>query len=194
MKRQLTFAEYRGIDLCLFAAMLVFSEFIITTAATRWFPGQPFTVSVTAAICAIVMMRWGFWAGIHAVVGGLVFCMVSGATARQYLVYCVGNLAGLGAIAYLRIVGKERIRKDKLLSMLTGVVTLLLMQLGRAMMALALGSELSTCVGFFTTDALSGLFAMVIIYIVRNLDGIFEDQKLYLIRLQKQNEKEKGGF
>lgn len=194
MKRQLTFAEYRTLDLCMFAAMLSFSEFIITTAATQWFADQLYTVSVTAAMVTIVLMRWGPWAAVHAVLGGTVFCFVSGATVQQYLIYCIGNLGGLLSLIPLRLLGKEYIRKDKLLSMVLAELTLLFMQLGRAAVALALGNELSNCVGFFTTDALSGLFAMVIIYIVRQLDGIFEDQKLYLIRLQKQNENVKGGF
>lgn len=194
VNRQLTFGEYRRLDLGLFAAMLGFSEYIITMAATRWFPGQPFTVSITAAMTAIVMMRWGIWAALHAALGGAVFCFVSGASGQQYIIYCIGNLLGLGALGYIRLLGSEKIRKDVVLSCLLGVLTLVLMQTGRALAALALGQELGRCVGFYTTDALSGLFAMVIIYIVRNLDGIFENQKSYLIRLQKQNNNVKGGF
>lgn len=194
MKRQLTFGEYRSVDLSLFALMLAVSEFIITSAATHWFPGQPFSVSVTGAICAIVLMRWGLWAGIHAVLGGAVYCYVSGATPQQYLIYCVGNLVCLVCVLLLRKDRGESIRKDKLLSMLFGVAVMLSMQLGRAAVALAFGSSLSGCIDFFTTDTLSILFAMVIVYTARQQDGIFENQKIYLIRLQKQNKKTKGGF
>lgn len=194
MKRQLTFKEYRQLDLTLFALILGLSEFVIVMAGTRWFRNELYTVSVTAAVCAIVMMRWGAWAAIHAVVGGAVFCGASGASGAQFAIYCGGNLAGLGALMLLRALGSERVRKDAVLSLLFGVVTLVLMQLGRAAIAWCLGAELGSCVGFFTTDALSGLFSMVIIHIVRQLDGIFEDQKNYLIRLQGQQEKEKGGF
>ncbi len=193
MKRQLTFQEYRSVDLALFAAMLVFSEYVITSAAVKWFPGQPYTVSVTGAICAIVLMRWGAWAGLHAILGGAVFCAVSGGSAGQFAIYCIGNLGCLGALALLRLLGVERIRKDKLYSLLFALVTLLLMQLGRAAVAWLLGTEIAGCAGFFTTDALSGLFSMVIIYIARQLDGVFENQKTYLIRLQEQKKK-KGGF
>lgn len=194
MKRQLTFAEYRSVDLSLFALMLAAAEYIITSAATHWFPGQPFSVSVTGAICAIVLMRWGPWAGIHAVLGGAVYCYVSGATAAQYIIYCVGNLACLLCFLPIRKNRGEGIRKDKLLSMLFGVAVMLTMQLGRAAVALAMGSSLSGCIDFFTTDSLSILFAMVIVYTARQQDGIFENQKSYLIRLQKQNKKTKGGF
>lgn len=194
MKRQLTFGEYRAVDLSLFGLMLLFSEFIITSAATHWFPGQPFTVSITGAMCAIVLMRWGLWAGIHAVLGGAVYCFVSGATVQQYIIYCIGNLACLVCVLLIRKDKGEKLRKDKLLSMLFAVAVMLCMQLGRIVIALAFGSSISGCIDFFTTDTLSILFAMVIVYIVRQQDGIFENQKLYLIRLQKQNKKTKGGF
>ena len=63
-----------------------------------------------------------------------------------------------------------------------------------AAVALALGTEPGNCVGFFTTDTLSDLFAMVVVSLAGRLDGVFEDQKTYLRRLQAQQKKEKGGF
>lgn len=186
MKRYLTLAQYRNLDLTLFALMLCGSEFIISTAATRWFPGQPFTVSITAALCAIVLMRWGGWAAIHAAAGAVVYCFVTGATPRQLLIYTLGNLACLLSLLLLKAIGGERIRKDLALSLLFAEATLLFMQLGRAAVAVLLGAEPLGCIGFFTTDALSGVFAMAIVYIVRQLDGVFENQKIYLIRVQKQ--------
>lgn len=194
MKRHLSFAQYRRVDLALFAAILIVSEYLIGSAATRWFPGQLFTVSAAAAVSAIVLMRWGAWAGLHAVLGGLVFCLAAGGSAQQYAIYGIGNLACLACVPILHAAGSETIRKDMLFSLLFALAVQLLMQLGRALTALVLGQELSICVGFFTTDTLSSLFTMVIIYIARNLDGVFEDQKSYLVRLQKQENAEKGGF
>ena len=70
----------------------------------------------------------------------------------------------------------------------------LAMQLERAAVALVLGTDLGTCVGFFTTDTLSDVFAMVVVSLARRLDGVFEDQKSYLRRLREQQKKQKGGF
>lgn len=194
MKRQLTFSQYRNADLVLFAVILAVFESVIAMAATRWFPGQLYTVSASAAVCAIVLMRWGAWAGIHAVLGGLVFCTVCGGSAAQFLIYGIGNLGCLIAVLILKWAGSGRIRQDKLYSILFALAVQLLMQLGRALVALLLGTEPARCVGFITTDTLSGLFTMVIIYIVRQLDGVFENQKDYLVRLQAEQRKEKGGF
>lgn len=193
MKRQLSFQEYRNIDLALFAVILCAAECLIVNASTYWFADQLYTVSVVGALTAIVLMRWGPWAAIHAVLGGLVFCFASHGSGRQYLVYCAGNLFALLMLIPLRLLGGERIRLDGFLSVCFGLVTLLLMQLGRALIALLLGTDFQTCLGFFTTDALSLLFTGVIIWIARRLDGIFENQKHYLLRIHK-TEEEKGGF
>lgn len=191
MNRQFSFKQYRAIDLALFALILCFTETLIDRAAAFWFPDQLYTVSVVGAVTAIVMMRWGPWAAIHAALGGAVFVLASRGSAAQLLIYCAGNLLGLLSLLPLKVLGAERIRTDGFLSVCFGLLTLLLMQLGRALMALLLGTRFAGCLGFFTTDALSLLFTGVIIWIARRLDGIFENQKHYLLRIHKQ---EKGGY
>ena len=59
LERQRSVGAYRTMDLAMFAAMVVVFETLLVNAATRWFPGQPYTVSVTPAVTAIVLMRWG---------------------------------------------------------------------------------------------------------------------------------------
>ena len=190
LNRHLTFRQYRGIDLTLFAVILCVTETLIVNAARFWFPDQLYTVSAVGAVTAIVLMRWGGFAAIHALLGGLVFSLVSGGTAAQTLVYCAGNLFAMLALIPRRLLGAERIRCDAFLSVGFGLLTLLLMQLGRAAAALAMGA--AGTLAFFTTDTLSLLFTGVIVWIARRLDGIFEDQKHYLLRVN-QAEEGKGG-
>ncbi len=193
MKRQFSFQQYRAIDLAMFAALLCITESMIVKAATWWFPDQLYTVSVVGAVTAIVLMRWGPWAAIHAVLGGAVFCFASHGSAKQLLIYCAGNLFSLLMLLPLKYLGGERIRLDGFLSVQFGICTLLLMQLGRALVAFVLGTEFQTCLGFFTTDALSLLFTGLILWVARRLDGIFENQRHYLLRIHN-TEEEKGGF
>lgn len=193
MKRQFSFQQYRAIDLAMFAALLCITESMIVKAANWWFPDQLYTVSVVGAVTAIVLMRWGPWAAIHAVLGGAVFCLASRGSAKQLLIYCAGNLFSLLMLLPLKYLGGERIRLDGFLSVLFGICTLLLMQLGRALVAFVLGTEFQTCLGFFTTDALSLLFTGLILWVARRLDGIFENQRHYLLRIHN-TEEEKGGF
>ena len=191
MNRQYSFGQYRTIDLTLFALILCVSEALIVKAATWWFADQLYTVSVVGAVTAIVLMRWGPWAAIHALVGGVVFCLASHGSLKQLAIYCAGNLFSLLALLPLRTLGKERVRQDGVLSVCFGLVVLLLMQLGRALVSLLFGTAFSAALGFFTTDALSLLFTGLILWVARRLDGIFEDQKHYLLRIHKE---EKGGF
>lgn len=60
-------------------------------------------------------------------------------------------------------------------------------------MALAFGAAARDCLGFFTTDSLSLLFTGVVVWIARRLDGVFENQKHYLLRIH-QTEDGKGGY
>ena len=191
MKKQISFRQYRAMDLFLFTALLCGCEALITLGATRWFPGEPYTLSITPAVTAIVMVRWGGFAAIPAVLGAVVFCFVSGAALPQYLIYCVGNLASLVLTRFLCGDGWKRLHENVLLTMLCGMTTALLMQLGRLVLGLVLGGSLQVCAGFVTTDTLSTLFAVLIVWIARRLDGMLEEQRHYLHRVAEEMERER---
>ena len=191
MKHQITFRQYRAMDLFIFTILLCVCETLITLGATQWFPQEPWTLSLTPAITAIVMVRWGGFAAIPACLGAFVFCLASGATLSQYAIYCVGNLAALALTQFLYRMGWKRLHDQVLLAILHGLLTALLMQLGRALMALLLGTPLALCGGFFTTDVLSTLFAALIVWMARNLNGMLEEQKHYLRRIAEEMENEK---
>ncbi len=192
MKKQRSFQEYRAIDLSLFAVMLALFEFVIIRTSTGMYSDQLYTVSLAAAMTSIVYMRWGAWGGIHAALAGFVYCTFLNGTADQYLIYVVGNLFSLAAVPLLRKVGYERVREDKLLSLLLPTLVWALMQVGRSAVSVALGADLSAAIVFFVTDSLSLLFALVAIWIVRRLDGVYENQKHYLLRIHKEIEESEG--
>ena len=125
MGPHLTFKQYRRIDLAIFAAILALTEFLIVRAAKSWFPDQLYTVSVTAAVTAIVLMRWGPFAGIHAALGGLVYAWTSDGNLQQFVIYVVGNVLSMAAILLFKAFGKEKIRKSFLLTLLFALSGLL---------------------------------------------------------------------
>lgn len=186
MKQQITLQQYRNIDLTILLAVLAGCQVLIHLAVSSWFPQELYVVTPIAAVVALVMMRWGGFAAIHAVLGGILFVVLSGGNAQQMVIYGAGNLAGVAALVLLRIFGKERVRGSAFLSLLFGLCTQLLMWLGRAAMAAVFGNAWATCLAFITTDILSGLFTLLIIWIVRRIDGLFEDQKHYLLRIQSE--------
>ena len=191
MNRQITLRQYRTMDLVMFTALLCICETLITLGATRWFPAEPWTLSLTPAVTAIVMVRWGGFAAVPAVLGAFVFCVASGATLLQFAIYCLGNLAAMALLPLVRGDGWQRLHDQVLLALVYGVLTALLMQMGRVLIALALGMDPALCGGFITTDTLSTLFAALIVWITRRLDGMLEEQKHYLTRVAEEQERER---
>lgn len=194
MKRQLTLGEYRAIDLAILALILAVFEGLIIRFTTGSVYG---TVSLAAAMTAIVYMRWSFWGAIHAALSGTLFCLyysllpgAQSVTWRDYVIYIGGNLLSLLAVAVLEKAGKERVRQSVLGSLGFALGVILLMQLGRILIALAFGEAPETVIwDHFLYDSLSILFTLVVIWIVRRLDGVFEDQKHYLLRLQEESQR-----
>ena len=192
MQPQRTVEQYRVIDLSLFALMLIIFETVLIKASTGWFPNEPWTVSATAAITAVVMVRWGLPAVLHAVIGGIVFCVVNRAQGQQYLIYCLGNAAVLAVYPLVKKLGWRKLREDFLLKLLYSVLTVLSMQAGRAAVAMILGASPASAAGFITTDAVTYIFTAVILWIMSRLDGMMEDQKHYLKRINDPGDGEGG--
>lgn len=186
----ITFKQYRNIDLCIFSILLVISEAITTVATNKWFAAQPVAISTTLIFICIIMMRWSWLAVIPAIIGGLVFCIASGATAQQYLVYAVGNCAALLSLLWFKIFGKEDIRRSNVKLFFFTVSTYLVLEVGRWLISLFFGGRLDTLLVYLGTDIISLLFAVVIMFLMKNTDGMIEDQKAYLFRLQRERESE----
>lgn len=186
MNRQISFRQYRAIDLAIMLAILAVSQTVIHFAASLWFPEQLYVVSPVATVVALVMMRWSGYAAIHAVLGGILFTLLAGGSWQQMVIYGAGNLVSMLALVFLKSFGKERIRQDAFLTIVFALCVQLLMQLGRAGCAALFGYSVEACLGFITTDILSGLFTIFIIWSVRRIDGLFEDQKKYLLRIQSE--------
>lgn len=191
MNRQISFRQYRWVDLSILLIILAASQTLIHFACTRWFSDQLYVVSPIAAVTALVLMRWNGYGAIHAVLGGILFTALSGGGWQQYLIYGVGNAAGVLALVMFRLSGKEKIRSDALLSMAFGLCVQLLMWLGRGVMALLVGYPPEAFLGFITTDVLSGIFTLFVILAVRKADGLFEDQKSYLLRQEAERQAER---
>ena len=192
MNRQISFSQYRMIDLSILSFVLAVCQFLTHLAVSFWFPEQLYVVSPVAGMTARVMMSWSAWAALPAGLGGVLFVWLSGGNLQQTLIYVLGNLASLMALFLFKIFGKEKIRKDSFLAVVFAIAVQLLMQLGRAAMALVFGYSAEACIGFITTDILSMLFTVFIIWTARRIEGLFEDQKNYLLRIQREQQAERG--
>lgn len=186
----MTFKQYRIIDLSIFAVLLIISEAAATLLTTTWLVAQPVIISTTLLFVCIVMMRWSRLSAIHACIGGAVLCIASNATLEQFVVYIVGNLFALLAMLLFKAFSKDGIRKGPFKLVLFTSSAYVFMQVGRWIMSLFFGGSLLGIVDFLTKDSLSLLFAVIVMLLLRNTDGVLEDQKSYLFRLQREREEE----
>lgn len=192
MERGNSLLRYKSIDLLIWVVMMGVFETLIVKAGSVWFTSQPYILSLVPALTTIVYMRWSLWGVLYASLGGFFLVSASSAAAGQWLVYIIGNLLSVLVYPVMVKVGKERITSSAFLSALCAVLTAVLMQAGRGLVSLCEGNGISDMLAFFTTDALSGVFAVIIILVVRKRDGVFEDQISYLRRLRKEEEEKKN--
>lgn len=190
---QITFKQYRNIDLVIWTILLIIFETITTFATTKWFAAQAVAISISLALICIVMMRWSGYAAILAVVGGFVYCFASGAEPGQYLIYCVGNLFSLVALLLFKVFGKENIRIGVWKLVLFVLVAYIGMSAGRGVITLFFGGDMKAFAVFATTDIISLLFAEVILILLRKSEGMIEDQKTYLLRLDREKKEKEAG-
>ena len=61
---------------------------------------------------------------------------------------------------------------------------------GRWLCSLIFELSLANLLTFITTEILSLLFAIVVLSLAKNADGVIEDQKHYLLRLEEERKKE----
>ena len=188
MQGRRSLSQYRAIDCSLFAIMLIVFETVIVRAATGWFPKEAWTVSVVPAVTAIVMVRWGPWCAIHAALGGIVTVAALKGNGIQFLIYGIGNLAALSVWPLLRKTGWETLHRNVLANLAFGALTVLAMQIGRALIALITGTPLAGLALYITADAVTYIFTAVILWIASRLDGILEEQTHYLERINAPEE------
>lgn len=182
---QITFKQYRTIDILILVALTILFEGIATLATAKWFALQPVAISIGLAMVCILMMRWGWQAAFAAFAGGFTFCLLSGATIQQFAIYCIGNLFALLGMVWFKVFGKEGICNSMWLITLFVSTAYLGMAAGRSLLAVLFGDTLWCFVTFVTTDIMTLVFAVLVIILFRKTDGMLEDQKAYLLRMER---------
>ncbi len=195
--REITFAQYRTTDLFLFAVIVALAE-LFTFAATVWFPQEAiFTFSFALPLSLIVMMRWGWPAVFYAACSAIICCALNSGTWQQFVAFGVGNASIILTLFYLLPVGKKKIADKWYLTFVWVVLAWGLQVIVRSAMFAALGvadfvSALYAMCGINSDcGLLSFVMSFIVLFIVRRFDGIFEDQRAYLIRIGKMRDEQR---
>ncbi len=190
--KEISLKQYMMIDLFILAVIVFVFESVTALAASRWFPAELYTLSPTITVVCIVMMRWGGYAAVQAAAGGLAFCLVTGASLEQFAVYCAGNCLSLAALLFFKFLGKEKVRSKAYLSALFAASAFVGAQIGRWAVSLVFGGSPASLGTFFAADSLTLVFTVVAVLVSRRADGLFEDQKSYLIRTEAERRKQQA--
>ena len=190
--RFISFRQYKYTDLFFFALVLGISELLIFCAFKLWFKNtvDKFYINFMLAIALTVIMRWGWVGGFYSVIDGVVLCAIQGGSWQTYLTYIIGTACILSVLLLTKFVGKERIRSRWYLTLTYILVGWVSVNLGIACMSAIFGesflSALGASFGFGVYGALPLAAAIVVIMILRRLNGMFEDQKHYLLRQDEE--------
>lgn len=184
--RLISLQQYRATDLFLFAVILIAFELILHFAFVEL--DGDYTFSPLVPIVLLVMMRWGWPSVFYAVGDGILYCILNGGTWQHYIIYSVGNAFIMLLLLMTKFVGKERIAGKWYLSLLFTVAGWLAVVLGRSLVALCFGNNFLTALFAHMSDLFSLAIAIVLILVFRKLDGMFEDQKHFLLRQKKARE------
>ena len=187
--RLISLRQYCLTDLFLFAVILVVFELILHYALIAY--NGSFTFSPLLPIVLLVMMRWGWPSVFYALGDGLLFCLlnrnVEGFTPYHYGIYIIGNAFVMLLLIMTKFMGKERIAKKWYFTALFVLAGWLAVTFGRAIAsACFLQGFTGALVDGLTHDSFSFAIGLVIILVMRRLDGMFEDQKHFLRRLDDE--------
>ncbi len=191
--RLISLRQYRLTDLFLFAVILTVFE-VILHFAFKAFRGD-FIFSPMLAITLIVMMRWGWPAVFYALGDGLLFCLLNikdpGFSPYMFAIYIVGNAFIALLLLMTKFMGKEKIRGKWYFTLLFVTAGWIAVVLGRAAVAACCGLGFVSALLSHFGDLVSFAICLVVILVMRRLDGMFEDQKTFLKRLDAEK-KEKA--
>ena len=107
----------------------------------------------------------------------------------MFVIVCGGNMFGLFALFMHKIVGKQKIRDSAGWSILYVIVAFACITVGRLLISLPL-KLFGEVVMYTLYDLLSVVFAIVVVLLGRTQNGLFEDQKHYLFRLDAERKAE----
>lgn len=193
--RLISFKQYKFTDLFLFAVILFIFDLIAHFAPIAMEGAAYFIYTLTVPIVLLVMIRWGWPCVFFAVGDGIIQSLLNNTGVWQsYVSYSVGNCFMLLLLPAVKLIGKQRVTQTwygSVLFMFCGwALQILGVSVTMWLTTVSTGGNftgyLLSNMGFGLTGFMSLAAGIVIILIVRRLDGICEDQKHYLLRLDAE--------
>ena len=194
--RGISVQQYRLTDLFLFVVILAISELIGYFAAGMWPDQAYYTVSFSIPIVLLVMMRWGWPSVFYSLLSGLIVCLMNlgKVSGHQWACYLIGNAFIALMLIPRYLIGTKKISSKWWAMALFAVGGWLCVYLGRSTVwAIVFAASpvegytaASGFISFLQTDLLSLAMGIVLMVVLRKLDGMTDDQNEFLKRLDNE--------
>lgn len=190
--RLISLKQYKFNDLFLFAVILIVFDLVVHFA-TLWLGDRAtnYMFSLTVPIVLLIMVRWGWPAVFYAIGDAILLTVLNNPTVWQsYLAYILGNSALMLLLIPMHFMGKQKIAGKWYLTALFVVLGWVISNLVCSIVQWICGIDfvvaLASNVSFSVNGLLSLVLGVVLMLILRRLDGMFEDQIHYLKRLDDE--------
>lgn len=190
--RLISLQRYRATDLFLFAVILVIFDLLVHFA-TLWLAdaASVYMFALTVPIVLLVMIRWGWQAIFFAVGDALLLTALNNPTVWQsYFAYSIGNAAILLLLIPVHLIGKQKIAGTWYLTalfvVLGWIISNLVCSVVQCIFGVSFVAALLANISFGVNGLLALAIGMVLLLILRKLEGMFEDQIHYLKRLDEE--------
>lgn len=190
--RLISLKQYKFNDLFLFAVILIAFDLIVHFA-TIWLADDAaiYAFALTVPMVLLIMMRWGWQAVFFAVGDAILLTVLNNPTVwESYLSYILGNSTILLLLIPMRYIGKQKIAEKWPLTVLFVILGWLISNFSYTIIQWICGVDFVWALKSNFTFNMTGLLALamgiVIMLIMRKLDGLFEDQIHYLKRLDDE--------
>lgn len=189
--RLISLKRYRATDLFLFAIILIIFDLLSHFVTILMPAGVLYMFTLTVPIVLLILVRWGWWGVFFAIGDGILLSVLKSPSVWQsYVAYTAGNSAMLLLLIPLHYIGKEKIAGKWHLTALFVVLGWLLMNLTTSLVQFICGesflSSLLGNMGWGLNGFLSLALGIVLMLILRKLDGMLEDQIHYLKRVDAE--------
>lgn len=182
LKKGMSIKEYRALDLAIFTILMIVFE-IVAVKAIDWF--NLIYISLFITISLLSIMRWNIWGVVPIIAGSVTYSIMNGFDYKNYIISIIGSLFLLLLNLWF-LIGKKKF-KEPIYVILFVFSGFFILELGRTVVATILGYPfLSNLITLLLTDAINALMSLIIILITSKQNGLFEDQKEYILRIQKE--------
>ncbi len=195
--RLISINQYRLTDLFLFAVILLFFD-LITYYAPQLFPGGAiYSFCLTVPITLLIMIRWGWQSVFFAVGDGVLLSLLNNPSSWQsYISYAAGNALMMVLLLAVKFIGKDKLIGRWYTAACFVIVGWALANFGvtciQAMFGYNFGEVAAANFGFGINGVLALAMGLVIVLVLRKLDGMMEDQKAYIKRVNGEQKRERG--